>query len=432
MQQTLSLTRRHFLRSSSAFIALPFLDSLGFRRFVKATPVPPAKRMVFLGFGWGVTDNYWIPNSLDKGPNWTLTPGLEPLKRHRQNFTVVQGLSNKLNHEAHWGSTVWLTGANRYGAPGQSFHNSVSVDQVAARELGRNTRFSSLQINGSSVLESGHGPGLSLSWDISGKPLGGLANPVELFHKLFSPDKIPPQKRRELLKQDRSVLDTVLSDARAVNRQLNQADRDKLEEYLQGIRDIESRLAKEDQWIDVPRPTPPFAEPKPGLLGREEIKIVYQLIVAALKTDSTRVLTFRQPVNSLVESLDLKVHSHDMSHHQSAKEGEKVEASRTRDRVQSELLAALLDGLHQARETDGSPLLNHCTVVYGSNIQTGHILDNCPTLIAGGGAQIKLGHHIVTPKDTPLCNAWLTLLHGIGVNAKNHGDSNGIIPDLLA
>lgn len=426
------VNRRHFLRSGTALIALPFLESLHFRRFARAAAPRAPRRMVFLGFGWGVTENYWFPSTRERGEEWTLTPGLEPLKRHKKNFSIVQGLSNKLTHEAHWGSTVWLTGANRYAVAGQSFHNSVSVDQVAARQFGNDTRFNSIQVNGSSISESGHGPGLSLAWDLSGKPVGGVATPVELFHQLFSADKMPPEKRLEMLRQERSVLDSVLCDARSVGRKLSSSDQSKLEEYLQGIRDIEVRLSKEERWIHVPRPRAPMPEPRPGLLGREEIRLVYDLMVAALKTDSTRVLSFRQPVNSLVESLDLKVHSHDMSHHQGAREGEKVEASRTRDRVQSELLAGFLDKLHAAQEPDGSSLLDHSTVVYGSNIQTGHILENCPTLIAGGGAGIRLGHHIVVPKDTPLCNAWLTLLRGAGIDARSHGDSTGILPELLA
>ncbi len=424
--------RRHFLRSSAALIALPFLESYGFQRFARALPPAPAKRMLFLGFGWGVTENYWLPDPRQTGSDWMLTPGLEPLRRHKAKFTLIQGLSNKYSHEAHWGSTVWLTGANRYAVSGQSFSNSVSVDQVAARQLGVDTRFASIQVNGSSVLESGHGPGLSLAWDLSGKPVGGVANPVELFHKLFSPDTLPPEQRREMLLQERSVLDTVLSDAQSLSRRVNQADRDKLEEYLEGIREIELRLAKEEQWLHVPRPAAPFPAPKPGLLGREEIKLVYELLVAAFKTDSTRVASFRQPVNTLVQSLDLKVDSHDMSHHQGAREGEKVEASRTRDRVQSELLAGLLDRLLSVREPDGSSLFDHSTVVFGSNIQTGHIIDNCPTLIAGGGSRIKLGEHLVAPKGTPLCNAWLTLLRGNGIPAKSHGDSSGILEGLPA
>ena len=133
--------RRGFLRSSSALIALPFLESLGFRRFVSAAAAPlPPKRFVFLGMGFGVTKESWYPDQKDVGSGYTLPEGLAPLAKHREDLTIVQNLANQYNNEAHWGSTFWLTGANRYAEPGQSFHNTISIDQVAAEQLGRDTR----------------------------------------------------------------------------------------------------------------------------------------------------------------------------------------------------------------------------------------------------------------------------------------------------
>jgi hypothetical protein len=120
-----------------------------------------------------------------------------------------------------------------------------------------------------------------------------------------------------------------------------------------------------------------------------------------------------------------------MSHYHQPR-GETLEISQKRDSTQSELLAHLLDQLKAARQSDGTSLFDHTTVVYGSNIRTGHSLDNCPTLLAGRGAGIKLGHNLVFPKDTPLCNAWLTLLHGSGISVERHGDSTGTLPALLA
>jgi hypothetical protein len=121
--------------------------------------------MVFLGFGWGVTNETWFPDLKQTGLDYTLPPGLAPLERQKKDFTVVQGCSNKFTNEAHWGSTFWLTGANRYSEPGQSFHNSISADQVAAGFLGNGTRYASIQLNTPDVQNSGHGPGLSLAWD---------------------------------------------------------------------------------------------------------------------------------------------------------------------------------------------------------------------------------------------------------------------------
>ena len=129
--------RRQFLRSGTALIALPFLESLDFRRFAASTPpAPRPKRMVFLGFGWGVTEAEWYPKIDEPGTGYTLPPMLEPLARHKDDFTIVQGLWNRYTGNGHYGSTFWLTGANEHSQPGQSFHNSVSVDQVAANTLG--------------------------------------------------------------------------------------------------------------------------------------------------------------------------------------------------------------------------------------------------------------------------------------------------------
>ncbi|MEK0447539.1 MAG: hypothetical protein RLZZ399_2860, partial [Verrucomicrobiota bacterium] len=171
------------------------------------------------------------------------------------------------------------------------------------------------------------------------------------------------------------------------------------------------------------------AEPKPGLAGKEEIQLMYDLMVAAFQTDSTRVFTYRQPVASLLQSLDIKVAPHDMTH---AGAGEALEAAQKRDEAQSALLAGLITKLKSVREANGTSLFDHTSLAYGSNISHVHFLDNCPTILAGGGAGIKLGQHLVLPKDTPLCNVWLTLLRGVGVKAERHGDSTDIVKALLA
>jgi hypothetical protein len=427
-----SLTRRHFLQSTTSLIALPVLESVGFRRFASADTVTPPKRIIFLGFGWGVTESTWYPDIKKSGADYELPIGLRPLARHQTDFSVVQGLWNKYSNEGHWGSTLWLTGANRYAEPGQNFHNSISADQVAAAKLGLQTRFSSLQFNGSQTGDlSGHGPGLSMAWDVSGKPIGGQNGPVAAFHRLFAKETTPIEQQKAMLAQKRSVLDAVLDNANSLQRGLAKNDKAKLDEYFQGIRDIETRLAKEEQWMGVPQPQAPISPPKPEVDGHEEIKLIYDIMIAAMQTDSTRVMTFRQPVNTLLTALGVKVHPHDMSHYHTTL-GEKLDASQRRDLAQSELLAGFFDKLKATKEADGSRLFDNLALAYGSNIRTGHELSNCPTILAGGAAGLKLGQNIVAPKDTPLCNVWLSLLHGIGVNAERHGDSTGVLKEIIA
>ena len=424
--------RRHFLRGTGALIALPALASIGFRPFASAAQkakATPSKRAVFLGIGFGVTKETWYPNLKDTGVGYKLTEGLSPLARHKKDFTVVQGCSNQYSNEAHWGSTFWLTGANRYSVPGQNMANSISADQVAARHLGQETRFASMQLDSSDGSASGHGPGLSLSWDQRGKPVAGFKDPLQVFHKLFSADDLPLAQRQAAINQKRSVLDAVLTEAKRVQRGLSKSDNDKLDEYFQGIRDIETRLGKDEDWLDVPKAKAPLAEPEPGLKGRDEIKMMYDLIVAALQTDSTRVMSYRLPGQNLLKSLGVTLSAHNISHYSS---GERLEASKIRDKAHAELLAGLIDKLKATKEADGSSLFDHTALAFGSNISSIHYLDNCPTVLTGGGANLKLGQHLALPKDTPLCNVWLTMLQGMGIQAERHGDSSGVVKELQA
>ena len=424
--------RRHFLCGTGALIALPALESIGFRPFAvaaeKAKAAPP-KRAVFLGIGFGVTKETWFPGLNDIGADYKLSEGLSPLARHKKDFTVVQGCSNQYSNEAHWGSTFWLTGANRYSVPGQNMANSISADQVAAQQLGENTRFASMQLDSSDGSASGHGPGLSLAWDQRGKPVAGFNNPLQVFHKLFSADNLPLAQRQAAIAEKRSVLDAVLTEARRVQRGLSKTDNDKLDEYFQGIRDIETRLGKDEDWLDVPKAKAPLAEPAPGLKGRNEIELMYNLIVAALQTDSTRVMSYRLPGQELLKSMDVTLSAHNISHYSP---GDRMDASKARDKAHSELLAGLIDKLKATKEADGSSLFDHTALAFGSNISSIHYLDNCPTILTGGGANLKLGQHLALPKDTPLCNVWLTMLQGMGIQAERHGDSSGVVKELQA
>ena len=428
----MNLSRRHFLRSSTGLVALPALESLTRKSSASAASVDrPAKRMVFLSFGWGVTRDDWFPDKSISGTDYELPAGLEPLLRHKNDITVLQNLSNQFSSEAHWGSTFYLTGANRYAEPGKSFHNTISADQVAAEKLGLATRFTSLQLGCKDAENSGHGPGLSLAWNRQGKPVAGLDNPVAAYHKLFSDGKTPLAQRQLMLKKQRSVLDAVMEDAKDVGRGLGRNDADKLGEYLQSVRDIETRLSKEEQWLDVPKSRPATLpeEPQGAVAGYEEIKVMYDLMIAAMQVDATRVFTYRQPVESLLKSFGATITGHNMSHYTN---GDRKSVSQTRDQKQSELLAYFIDRLKATREADGSRLFDHVSLSYGSNINSIHYLTNCPTIITGGGAGIELGQHLVLGPNTPLANLWLSLLRGVGIDVASHGDSSGVIKELFA
>ncbi|MGI9245033.1 MAG: DUF1552 domain-containing protein, partial [Verrucomicrobiales bacterium] len=354
-----------------------------------------------------------------------------PLKRHQKDITVIQNLTNRYSNEGHWGSTFYLTGANRFAEPGQSFHNSISADQVAARVLGQETRFTSLQFSCENAESSGHGPGLSMAWSAQGKPIAAANTPLAAFHKLFADGNAPLEQRQAMLKQKRSVLDTVLESAKSMSGKLSKTDTGKLEEYLQSIRDIEVRLAKEEQWLDVPKvqPADPIKEPTGEIEGYEEVKLMYDIMIAAMQVDATRVMSYRQPVDSFIRSLGATISAHNMSHYTN---GSRLAVSEMRDAKQAELLAYFIDRLKSSKEADGSTLFDHTSLSYGSNIESIHDLRNCPTVITGGGAGVSHGRHLVM-KDakTPLCNLWLSLLRGSGIEAESHGDSTGVIGELF-
>jgi hypothetical protein len=424
------LKRRHFLRGAGALIALPAMESIGFRRFASAAVPPPPKRLMFMGIGYGVTSETWFPDLNDKGAGYKLPEGLKPLARHKEDFTIVQGCKHQFSRQAHWGSTYWLTGANQYGTPGQSFSNTISADQVAAAQFGEHTRYTSIQLAADPNDKNGHGPGNSLAWDQRGKPLSAWTSPLETYLKFFAKDDIPLDQRRAMLAEERSVLDSVMIEAKDMQRGLTKSDIDKLEEYFQSIRDIETRLSKAEKWMGVPKSEAPLEAPEEALVGRSEIEMMYKLMVAAIQTDSTRVLTYREPGSRLLTSLGRNGNAHSVSHYRPDSDSE--ESSKMRDKAHSELLAGLIDLLKDTKEVDGSSLFDHVALAFGSNIRSIHYLTNPPTLISGGGANLKLGQNLVLKEDTPLNNVWLTMLQGVGVNAESHGDSTGVVSELQA
>ncbi len=428
------LSRRAILKSSSATVALPFLESFGFRKFASAAEaaVPP-KRLVWLGMGFGVTADKWFPEREEAGTDYVFPSILKPLEKHRKDLTFIQNLMHKYSQDGHSGSTFWLTGANRYAVPGQSFHNSISVDQLAAETLGNETRFTSIQLCAKGTASSGgdgHGPGLSLAWNRRGKPVSGLVTPVAAFHRLFSDEDTPLEERQARLNEQRSVLDTVMSDAKSVGRKISKSDNEKLDEYFQSVREIEVRLSKEEQWLGVEkkRPQDPVAEPGESLLGYEEMGVMADLMVAAMQVDATRVFTYRMPVDTMIASLGAGMSAHTMSHYS---EGERRDVSEMRDLHNAKFLARFIDKLKASKEADGSNLFDNSTLTMGTNLFSVHTLRNCPTLVTGGGSGFSHGRSLVmSDPKTPLCNLWLSQLKGSGVEADSFGDSTGVIDEL--
>jgi hypothetical protein len=425
------VTRRAFIRTGVAAAALPGLES-----FAKANaPATPPIRMIFLGGGFGFTKDSFYPTKAGAFAEIGLTEGMAPLARHQQDITLVTNLTNLGATDPHGGSCSYLTGANVTGTPGKRFHNSISCDQLAARQLGTDTRFPSLVLSAQEPdggSNSGHGAGLSLSWDDGGNPIPGIERPLDLYRTLFATPNDDPQAIHRRLTNKQSILDIVQLDGNSLNRRLGKADREKLDEYFTGLRQVERGLERQARWADTPKPAAPFDAPAEGLTGEEAIRLMENMIIIALQTDATRVVSYRLPVCSLLESMGISLKAHSLSHYGFSQP--RIEASRLRDKKCMELFAAFLDRLKEARDFDGQPLFDRCIVSYGTNLRSGHELKNLPALLSGGGApDIRHGRHIVLPQeDTPLANYWLTLLQQAGVSTQSFSHSTGIVPELLA
>lgn len=430
--ETNSTTRRSFMRIGGSILALPFLETFAVSKVAAAAP---PKRMIFLGGGFGFTKDTFYPKTAGRFEEIGMTEGLAPLARHKDDITMVTNLTNLGASDPHGGSTSYLTGANVAGTPGKRFHNSISCDQIAARELGKETRFPALVLSAKESdggQNSGHGQGLSLSWDESGNPIPGINRPLDLFHQLFAH---PGDSRAELdarLKRKQSILDLVRIDGGGMRRTLSKGDQEKLDEYFTGVRQVEKGLERQAKWADVPKPQAPFQAPAEGISGEQAIHLMYDMMIVALQTGMTNVITYRQPVCSLLEGMGMKLKAHSLSHYGFSKP--RILASRERDKKCSGLFAYFLDRLKEAKDSDGSRLFDNCIVSYGSNLRSGHELKNVPAIVSGGGTKsIRHGRHIVLPKEnTPLANYWLTLMQQGGIQTEKFSHSTGTLPELLS
>lgn len=417
---TNSRTRRSFLKSSASVLALPFLESFASAQSVNR--VAP-KKAIFLGGGYGFTKQTFYPTSTGRFSQIGLTSGLAPLKEHMNDVTMVTNLVNKNVGNPHGGAVGYLgAGANR-----------ISCDQVMAQEMGKESRFSSLVLTAKescSAQNAGHGHGSrSLSWNENGKPIAGFHHPLEVYHQIFSTNRQSRSELNNALKKKKSILDIVDINATSMNQKLSRDDREKLDEYFQGIREIELGLHRQAQWANVPKPKPTFEEPELSVLGEQEIKIMYDLMIIALQTDAARVISYRLPVSTLLTSMEISVSAHSISHYGFSVERRK--ASELRDQKCMELFGHFISRLKQAKDRDGRRLYDNCLVSYGTNLRSGHELKDLPALLSGGGFErIKHGSHIRLAEQTHIADYWLTFMKEAGLKIDKFHDSDGVIKQM--
>lgn len=431
------LTRRAVLRGLGAAVALPWFESLA-----RAGEQPPLRAAFFyVPNGMHIPD--WLPES--EGPLAKLPPILAPLEKHKSRLLLLSELT--LNGGRPLGDGAgdharavasFLTGAHPYKTNGKDYRNGISVDQVAAAQVGGLARLASLELGCEPSAQAGNcDSGYScvytsnMSWRTPTSPMTKEVNPRAVFDRLFGVNRGEKDQAAaaERLARRKSVLDFARDDADRLRKQLGAADHRKLDEYLYAVRDVERRIERAE--ARPPEPPAGTQSPPPGLPREFEdhVTVMLDMIALAFRTDSTRVVTCmftNAGSNRSYPKIGVRSGHHELSHHGRDKSKQAQIAQINRHHVG--LFARLLDRLAEAREADGKTLLDHSILVYGSGIGDGdrHNHENLPILVAGGGGgMIAGGRHVRCPKETPLTNLYLTILQRLGCRERSFSDSTG-------
>jgi hypothetical protein len=441
-----SLHRRTILRGLGAALALPWLEAMTPRPVRASATTGGPTRLAFVYVPNGVHLPDWTPSTI--GGGFDLPPLLEPLRPVQDDLLVLSGLAlDPARAHGDGGGdharamATFLTGTHPRKTGGADLRAGISVDQVAARQVGGTTRFPSLEIGCEGGRESGqcdHGYScayqVNLSWRGESTPAAKEVDPRLVFERLFAGriegGSDSTRSRRE--RRDRSLLDFVAEDARRLRDRIGVADRRKLDEYLTGVREIEAR-------IDAARPVVEVGQsnqPRPAGIPadyREHLRLMADLLVLAFRADLTRVATFvfaNDGSNRSYAAIGVPEGHHDLSHH--GHDATKLAKVRTINRFHVEQFAYLVGRLKEAKEGDGS-LLDRSMVVFGSGISDGnaHSHDDLPILVAGrANGTLKTGRHLRLATETPLTNLHLSLLDRMGVAIPSFGDSNGRLAGL--
>jgi hypothetical protein len=418
----MKLPRRHFLKAAGISLALPWLDV--FSRG-QGPAAQPRRRMVCICTPLGLHPPDFFPEQ--PGRDYALTPYLEVLREFRNDFTVVSGLSHAGQNPgfAHQASASFLTGAPGAGRPG--FRNSISLDQFAADHIGGRTRFPSLALSAE---------GAGLSWTRTAALVPAATSPSRVFARLFiegRPEEVRAQVNR--LEDGRSILDDVRDQANTLRSGLGASDRDRLDEYITSVRELEQRLARDEAWHRTPKPrvnVPPPTDIRNNadLIGRA--RLLFDLTHLALQTDSTRLITIMLAGTTFVPPIPgVTLGHHDLSHH--GRDPHKLEQLKI---VEVETMRTLRDFLAKLRQTneDGATLLDRTMVFLGSNLGDGssHSVRNLPVLLAGGGFGHGQHLHFDPQNPPPLCNLYVSMLQRLGIEADRFSSSTGTLTGLEA
>ncbi len=440
------LPRRTFLRGVGASLALPLLDSMVPAFAAVRDPAAKPPQRLFIGYvPNGVIMDKWTPTQL--GADFELPVTLEPLAPFKDRLLVLTGLASKpampLPGEGTGdhvrAAATFLTGVHPKKTEGPDIRGGVSLDQIAATELGKQTQLASLELALDpneliGACEAGWSCAYSntLSWKSPTTPLPMENQPRAVFERLFGDaDDTTPQARLARIREDRSILDSVGEEVESFQQTLPANDRTKVTQYLDAIRDIERRIQRAEAQSE--RELPAMERPRGGIPGTfaEHARLMFDLQLLAFQADLTRVITFmmsREVSPRTYPELGIPDPHHGLSHHQN-NPGQMEKLARL-NRHHIEQLAYFMDRLESTPDGDAS-LLDHLTLMYGCGISDGnqHLHTNLPILLAGGG-RLKGGRHLRYADDTPLTNLQLTLLDMLGIETDSLGDSTGTLNRL--
>jgi len=453
-RQGLGLTRRHFLRGLGACVALPALESFtplktlaapaGSGLATTATGAP--LRAAFLYFPNGAIQSAWWPKGEDA--DFELNRTLEPLSDFRKQIQILSGLDHVNATAGPDGagdharaSGTFLTGV-RVKKTATDIHAGLSIDQAIARRIGHLTRLPSLEL----TCEEGHNAGacdsgyscayqFNLAWSSPTTPMTPERNPRQVFERLFGSGS--PGERAANLKlrrqEQRSILDFISADAHDMQRQLNPHDRDKLDQYLTGVREVETRIQRAEQLGDAKEPAIDAPAGVPASYA-EHIQLMFDMLTLAFQTDSTRIATLllaHDGSNRSFTDIGVPEGHHDLSHH--FNDAEKIQKVSDIDLWYAKQFAQFLRKLEDTKDVDGNSLLHNSMIIYGGGNSDGnrHTHVNLPLILAGaGGGKIHPGR-FVKHGSKPMSNLFLTMAEHMGVEGlQTFGDSTGILSNV--
>ena len=432
-----SLPRRTVLRGLGVTMALPLLEAMLPASSPRARAAArPAHRFLAFYVPNGMAMEYWSPKT--EGRAFELSPILEPLAPFKDQMLVLSGINASWNYIHAGASGSFLTGTTRGGRNEVEILADVSMDQLLARHVAKDTQVASLELSMDAPANAGACTGIlscaythTISWRSPTQPLPMEYNPRAVFERLFGDSGSTARAAREArLLQQKSLLDSVNESLARLTRDLGVSDRTKVEQYTEAVRDIERRIQKAEEQrnlelpaLDQPQGVPPVFE--------DHLTLMLDLQLLAFQSDLTRVITFmigKEQSARPYPQIGVPEAHHPLSHHNDVPD---IIAHMSKiNRYHTELFSKYLARLRATPDGDGS-LLDHMTIMYGSGISnsTRHSGVNLPLLLVGGGAgTLDGGRHVKYTDKPTIANLLVTLMDKLGAPVEKIGGSTGKLP----